>query len=168
MRGGERVPFKVDCFTHLNRFRLIRGKHMNKHLANARFSFLYVFISAIAVGIAMTYSLIAGLAWWQTALVLIGGVVGACATLFTVLEVRRIAQTPEQRAAEALIEQENPDALPPVVVLPPTGDPCPHHEDYPESAGFSEEQLVFRTPDRTPLIEDFLDRRAKRKQQAAR
>jgi len=140
---------------------------MNKHLANARFSFLYVIISAVAVGIVMTYSLIAGLAIWQTALALTGGLLGAWATLFTLLEIRRIAQTPEDRAAEALIEQENPDAMPTVVVLPPTGDPCPHHEDYPESAGFSEEQLVFRTPDRTPLIEDFLDRRAQKKQKAA-
>jgi hypothetical protein len=140
---------------------------MKKLWANARFGFLYLVMAAVVVGCAGTYSLITGLAWWQTALLLIGGLLGAWATLFSLLEIRLIVQTPSDKAEEALLEESNPYGPHNVVVLPPTGDPCPHHEDYPESAGFSEEQLVFRTPDRTPLIEDFLDRRAKRKQKAA-
>jgi hypothetical protein len=115
----------------------------------------------------MTYSLVANLSRFQTTLALTGGLLGAWATLFTLLEIRRIA-----RKARGLTEDPiNPaDLYVPktVVVLPPTGDPCPHHEDYPESAGFSEEQLVFRTPDRTPIIEDFLERRAARKAKAGR
>jgi len=140
---------------------------MNKYLANARFIFLYAVISAVVVGIVMTYSWVVDLAWFQTALALTGGLLGAWATLFTLLEIRRIARKARGQAEEPINEA---DLYVPktVVVLPPTGDPCPHHEDYPESAGFSEEQLVFRTPDRTPLIEDFLDRRAAKKQQAAR
>src|SRR5574340_1801626 len=100
---------------------------MDKHLANARFSFLYVAIAAVAVGCAMTYSLVAGLRPWQAALVLIGGVLGAWATLFSFLEVRRLSQTPSDKAAEALLEKENPYGPRTVVVRPPTGAPYPHH-----------------------------------------
>lgn len=141
---------------------------MNKRLLNARFHFLYVVISAVAIGCALTYSFIAGLGSWQTVLVLMGLLLGAWATLFSFLEVRRLAQTPKERADEALTEEPDPYAPRTVVVEPPTGVPYPHHEDYPESAGLEEGQLLSRLTDPTPLIEDFLSRRHKEKQKAAR
>jgi hypothetical protein len=140
---------------------------MNKHLLNARFSFLYVVISAVAIGCAMTYSFVAGLGSWQTILVLVGLLVGAWATLFSFLEVRRLAQAPKS-VDETFKKEPDPSAPRTVVVEPPTGAPYPHHEDYPESAGLEEGQLLSRLTDPTPLIEDFLSRRHKEKQKAAR
>ena len=141
---------------------------MNKNFANANFTFLYVVISAVAVGCSGIYSLITGLAWWQTALVMIGGLLGAWAILFTFLELRRVAQTQNDNAQEAPNKEENPYVSRTIVVLPSTGMPYPHHEDYPESAGLTEEQLVSRLPNKTPIIEDYLDRHAKEKQTLAR
>lgn len=132
-----------------------------------KFAFLYVVISAVVVGCAMTYSWIAGLAWWQTVLVLIGGLAGAWATVFSFLEVRRIAKTPKYRAEEALKEEADPYASRTVVVAPPTGEPYPHHEDYAESAGLDQGQLTSHLPDSTPFIDTFLSRR-EQKQKAAR
>jgi len=140
---------------------------MNKHLLNARFNFLYAVISAIAIGCAITYIFIAGLGGWQTAMVSVGLLLGAWATLFSFLEVRRLAQTPKS-VDEALKEEPDPYAPRTVVVEPPTGVPYPHHEDYPESAGLEEGQLVSRLTDPTPLIEDYLIRRHKEKEKAVR
>jgi len=140
---------------------------MKKQLADPRFVFLYLVISAFVVGVAMTYSFVADLGAWQTVLLLLGGLIGGWATLFTLLEVRRIAKTPKYLADEALEQEPNPYGPRKVIVKPPTGDPCVHHEDYPESAGLTEEQLLFRIADPTPIIEEYLTRRAKKKQQAA-
>lgn len=141
---------------------------MNKHLVNAKFNFLYVVISAVVVGCAGTYSLIADLRTWQTVLLFMGALLGAWATLFSLLEMHKLGQTPKCEADEALKEKPDPYAPRAVVVMPPTGAPYPHHEDYPESAGLEEGQLVSRLPYPTPLIEDFLNRRALKKQRAAR
>jgi len=138
---------------------------MNRYFVNARFNFLYVVISAIAIGCATTYSLIAGLGTWQTMLLLTGGLIGAWATLFVFLEMRRIAQTPNYKADQALLQEPDPYAPRTVTVASSTGEPYPHHEDYPESAGLEEGQLTARLNDPTPFIEEFLNRR---KQKAAR
>jgi hypothetical protein len=132
-----------------------------------RFAFLYVAISAPVVACVMAYSAIGGLRWWQSLLLLLGGLIGAWATVFSFLEVRRIAQTPQDRADEAL-KAATPYVSRTVVVAPPTGDPCPHHEDYPESAGFDQSQLTSRIPDETPFIERLLNRRSEKKQLAGR
>jgi len=132
-----------------------------------KFAFLYVAISAPVIAVVMTYSTITGLAWWQTLLLLTGGLIGAWGTVFSFLEVRRVSQTAKDRADEAL-NAANPYASRTVVVEPPTGDPCPHHEDYPESAGFDQGQLTSRLPDATPLIERLLSRRRAEKQGAPR
>lgn len=126
-----------------------------------KFAFLYVAISALVLAVAMTYSSIAGLSGPQTALLLVGGLIGAWATVFTLLEIRRLGQTPKERADEALI-RENPYFSRSVTVQPPTGDPCPHHEDYPESAGLDQGQLTSRTPEPTPFIEDLLAKRRRK------
>lgn len=133
-----------------------------------KFAFLYVLISAVVVPCAMTYSSLTGLGWKQTSLLLIGGLVGAWATVFSFLEVYRIGQTPQQRAAEILTEEADPYTSRTVTVQPPTGDPCPHHEDYPESAGFDQGQLTSRLTESTPLVEAFLSHRRREKQKAAR
>ena len=138
---------------------------MNNQLLNARFSFLYVVISVAAVGCAMTFSWIADLNRLQTVLLLMGGLLGAWATLFSLLEIRRLAQK-SKSVDEALKEEADPYAPRTVVVGPPTGAPYPHHEDYPESAGLEEGQLCSRLTNPTPLIEDFLNRRSKTKQKA--
>ncbi len=132
-----------------------------------RFAFLYVVISAIVVACVMGYSALAGLLWWQSLLLLIGGLIGAWATLFTFLEVRRLAQD-QNSAGEALREEEDPYAPRTVVVAPPTGEPYPHHEDFPESAGFDQGQLTSKLAAETPFLERFLSRRRSEKQLAAR
>ena len=127
-----------------------------------RFAFLYFVIAAGAVASAMTYSGITGLAWWQTVLLLIGSVVVGLAILFSILEVRRLAQTPDQ-AAKAAEQARNPYTSRIVVVEPPTADPYPHHEDYGQSAGFDQGQLTSHLPDATPFVQEFLRRRPAKK-----
>ena len=136
-----------------------KGELMNRYLVNARFSFLYVVIFSIAIGCASTYSLIAGLGRWQTMLLLAGALIGAWATLFAFLEIRRVAKTPNYKTDEALLQEPNPYAPRTVTVGSSTGEPYPHHEDYPESAGLEEGQLTARLNDPTPFIEEFLNRR---------
>lgn len=133
-----------------------------------KFAFLYLAISAVVVACAMTFSGIVGLAWWQTVLLLIGGLVGAWATVFSFLEVRRLGQTAMNTADQALEENANPYSSRTVAVDPPTGDPYPHHEDYPESQGLDQGQLTSRLPDATPFIDSFLRHGRNKKQEATR
>ena len=121
---------------------------------NERFAFLYVVIAAGAVASAMIYSDITGLAWSKSLMLAIGAVIVGCAILFSVLEVRRLAQTPEE-AAKARMDAVNPYTSRTLVVDPPTADPYPHHEDYTQSAGFDQGQLTSRIADTTPIIEKF-------------
>ena len=132
-----------------------------------RFAFLYVVISAAAIGCAMTYSWIASLNRWQTVLLVIGCLIGAWATVFSFLEVRRIAKSGKS-AAESV--QEEVDLYPSrtVVVAPPTGDPYPHHEDYSESAGLDQGQLTSQLTGSTPFTEGLLSRRRNEKQEVGR
>lgn len=126
-----------------------------------RFAFLYVAISAVVVAGAMTFSGIAGLTRGQTALLLIGTLIGAWATVFSLLEVRRIARAASHRTD--LAEGANPYTSRTLIVNPPTGEPYPHHEYFTESQGFDQGQLTSRLPDATPLIESFLGRRRNKK-----
>jgi len=130
-----------------------------------RFTFLYVVISAIAIAFVMTYSGIAGLAWWQSLLMLIGCLTVGWAFLFSVLEMRRLAQKPKNKGDEALTEA-NPYSPRIVAVKPPTGEPYPHHEYYAESQGFDQGQLTSQLPDSTPFIDRFLSRGREKKQKA--
>jgi len=143
---------------------------VHKHLVSSepRFAFLYVVISAVAVACVMIYSAIAGLAWWQTSLLLIGCLVGAWGTLFSFLEVRGLPQTPKNRAGEALQEYADPYLPRTVIVAPPTGEPYPHHEDYAQSSGLDQGQLTSQLPDLTPFVDRFLSRRSTKKQKAGR
>ncbi|MBZ5609286.1 MAG: hypothetical protein LAP38_13565 [Acidobacteriia bacterium] len=147
---------------------------MPKHLLNGslasqpKFAFLYVVISTVAIAGVMTYSAIAGLAWWQSLLLLIGCLIGAWMTLFSFLEMHRLAPTPKNPAGGAPQEEADPYAPRTVVVAPPTGDPYPHHEDYAESSGFDQGQLTSKLPDETPFIGMFLSRRRFKKQMAGR
>jgi len=115
----------------------------------------------------MTYSWIAGLATWQTVSLLIAGLIGAWATLFSFLEVSGIAQRAKS-ADEVFKKEVDPYAPRTVVVEPPTGEPYPHHEDYPESAGLDQGQLTSDLIGSTPFIDTFLSRRRHEKQKAAR
>jgi hypothetical protein len=187
LTAGEPVTLSEYCFhPSPTDFSSEGGNIMHQQLLNAsvagsgkakfigvargeeKFAFLYVVISAVAVGCAMTYSFIAGLAWWQTMLVLIGGLSGAWATVFSFLEIRRLAQTPKDAADEALKEEADPYTSRAVFVEPPTGDPYPHHEDYAESAGLDQGQLTSQLPDSSPLLDTFLSRRRSQKQKVAR
>jgi len=132
-----------------------RSKFASIAPGNERFAFLYVVIAAGATASAMIYSGIAGLAWSRSLLMVIGAVVVGWAVLFSVLEVRRLAQTPDE-AAKAREDASNPySARTVVVVEPPTADPYPHHEDYVQSSGFDQGQLTSRIADTTPFIGKF-------------
>lgn len=124
-----------------------------------RFAFLYVAISALVVACGMTFSGVAHLTGGQTVLLLCGLLVGAWATVFSLLEVRRITRTAKNGADEALDQAANPYFSRTVVVKPATGEPYPHHEYFTESQGFDQGQLTSRLPDATPIIESFLARR---------
>ena len=140
---------------------------MKKHLSNGsvpggqKFTFLYVVISTAAIAGVMTISGIAGLAWWQSLLMLIGCLIVGWTVLFTLLEVRRLGGSPKHRASEGPEQDADPYAPRAVVVAPPTGEPYPHHEDYVESQGFDQGQLTSRIADTTPLVDRLLGRRKK-------
>jgi hypothetical protein len=145
---------------------------MQKHsllgsFGHEKFAFLYAVVSVAVIGIVMTYSWIAGLAWWQTVLMLVGLLVGALATLFSLLEIRRIAQRVD-RGGEALQEEANPYPPRAVSVAPPTGDPCPHHEDYTESQGLDQGQLTAHLPDATPFVDKLMSRKKPQETPAGR
>lgn len=133
-----------------------QAKHMGIAPGRERFAFLYAVIAAAAIASAMIYSGIAGLAWWQSVFLVIGTVIVGWAILFSILEVRRLAQSPEERAAEAL--EEGPNAYPArtLTVDKPTGEPYPHHEDHTESPGFDQGQLTSRIPETTPFIDKLV------------
>jgi len=130
-----------------------------------KFAFLYAVISVVAIGCAMTFSWIVGLAWWQAALLVIGCLIGAWATLFSLLEIQRLGAKPKS-AEEALSEEADPYASRSVVVDPPTGDPYPHHEDYAQSSGQDQGQLTSRLTGSTPFVDAILSRRRMAKQTA--
>lgn len=128
---------------------------------------MYLVISALAVGGGMTYSWINGLSVWQTVALVSGSLIGACATLFTFLELFRIAE-PAKATDEAFKNEPDPYAPETIVVEPPTGEPYPHHEDHVESAGFDQGQLTSRLNESTPLIDTLMSRLPKEKQKATR
>jgi len=133
-----------------------------------RFVFLYAVIAAGAIASAMIYRAVAGLAWWQSLLMLFTCLTVGWAILFSILEVRRLGQTPKERADEALEGSSNPYPARIVDVAPPTGDPYPHHEDYAESAGLDQSQLTSRLPNSTPFIDGILSRWHDKRQKAVR
>ena len=139
-----------------------RAKFLGIAPGEEKFAFLYVVIAVAAVAWATTYSWIARLTWRQGVPLVIGCVVAGCAVIFTVLEVRRLAQTPKQRADQALQQEPDPYAPRTVVVLPETGEGCVHHENYPESPGLDQGQLTSQLSGSTPFVDRFLSRRSKK------
>jgi hypothetical protein len=144
-----------------------KAKFMRVVPGQEKFAFLYLAISALVLAGAMTFSGIAGLTTLQTVLLLIGCLIGAWGTLFTLLEIRRITRTPTDKANDALEVAASPYASRTVIVKPPTGEPYPHHEYFTESPGLDQGQLTSRIPGDTPFIESFLSRRRSKKQAAA-
>lgn len=135
-----------------------KAKFLGVPQGQEKFAFLYVAISAIAVTCAMTFSGIAGLSRFQTVLLLIGALIGAWGTLFSVLEVRRIARAAMKKADHGAWDGD-PYYSRTLAVKPPTGEPYPHHEYFTESQGLDQGQLTARTPGGTPLIDSFLSRK---------
>ena len=79
-------------------------------------------------------------------------------TLFSLLEFTGVAEN-ARRAEDGLKSEPDPYAPRQITVAPPTGEPYPHHEDHPESAGLDQGQLTSRLSETTPLIDLFLNRR---------
>ena len=121
-----------------------------------KLDFLYVVIGVGVLVSAGLYSLVAGLRLWQTLIVLFGGLSVGWALLYSILEVRRLAQTAKEREEELL----DPYFSRTVTIEPPTDDPCPHHEDYRESSGQDQGQRTSRLPGSTPLVDRILERGA--------
>jgi len=127
----------------------------------AKYTFLYVVGSAIAMTAAIVYSLMAGLVWWHALLVFGGCLLAAWVIVFAFLDVRGSGQNATKN--EALQEGPDPYASRTLEVAPPTGEAYPHHEDYVESQGFDQGQLTARIPGSTPFFDSFLERREKQK-----
>jgi hypothetical protein len=125
-----------------------------------KFTFIYVAGSGVAVTCAVAYSLMAGLVWWHSLLLLIGCLLAAWALVFTFMEVRRIAGAAKTNADETLSKDADLYVSRTVTVSPPTGEAYPHHEYYAESAGLDQGQLTSQLPGSTPFIEKFLSRRS--------
>jgi hypothetical protein len=104
---------------------------------SSRVAFTFVVASASAITCITLYSLIAGFSRFETVFLLVG-----------FFEVRRIAS-----GSNSIAEREapDPDVSRVIVAGPPTGQPYPHHEHYPESAGFDQGQLTSRLPDQPPV-----------------
>lgn len=128
----------------------------------SRVVFPYVIVFAVLISLFAGIGMMAGMRWWEILLWCVGTCLVVGGIIFTFFEVRRLAgiTNPGQLA----LEEEEADRLTRhlIVVEESTGDPCPHHEDYPGSAGFDQGQLTSRDPGSTPLIEDLLRRRRQR------
>ena len=124
--------------------------------------FLYALFSVAAIAGATTYSWIHGLRGWETVLLWIGCLLGAWATLFSFLEMRRLGQSPKEQADEVLGPEADPYIPRNVEVRPETGDAQVHHDFYPEIAGLDQGQLTSQLSGTTPLVDSFLERRRKK------
>lgn len=123
----------------------------------SRVVFPYVMVFAAVLSLIAGLGMMAGLHAWEVALWSIGGCLVVSLIIFTFFEVRRLAGI--SMSSEELARQEaEADRRIVVEVQGPTGDPCPHHEDYAESAGRDQGQLTSASPEGTPFVEDFLRR----------
>jgi hypothetical protein len=115
---------------------------------SSRVAFTFVVASASAITCITLYSLIAGFSRFETVFLLVGCLIVIWAMIFSFFEVRRIAS-----GSNSIAEREapDPDVSRVIVAGPPTGQPYPHHEHYPESAGFDQGQLTSRLPDQPPV-----------------
>jgi hypothetical protein len=111
-------------------------------------------IVSVAFGVAIL-SMVVSFIWWQSLLLAMGMSLVVWGITFTVLEVRRIAGI--HRTLDEVVAYRNQCGA--VVVQPPTGDACPHHEDYPESPGMDQGQLTSNLQGSTPLIDLLLHSR---------
>ena len=139
-----------------------KAKFMGIARGQEKFAFLYGVIAAVTVTCVVAYALIANLNLWRSLLLLTGCLLVGWAFVFHFLEMRRAART-RNGAVEAVAEEPDPYLPRTVAVAPPTEEPYPHHEDFPESAGFDQSQLTARIPGSTPFIDRFLDREEKQK-----
>lgn len=133
----------------------------------SRIAFAYAVVTAIAVTCIVLYSLMAGLAWSQVLLLMIGCLFVLWAIVFTFFEVGRLAGA-SKKAGGPTPEGVDPDSPRRVIVEPPTGHPYPHHEDHAGSAGLDQGQLTSRLPGATPFIDELLDRRRRKEQETRR
>ncbi len=113
-------------------------------------------ISAIVATCIILFTLQAGWKWPQALVLLIGSLVLVWAILFSFMELRRVATG--SPAITGPREEFDPDAPRRVTVRPPTGNPEPHHEHYPESPGQDQGQLTSRL-EGTPSLREMLRRR---------
>jgi len=128
----------------------------------SRVAFPYAVASTVTISLVIGVATMAGLLWWETLI----GALGACLfismIIFTLFEVRRIAGISRSHAERLRDEQEaDREARHTVIVQPPTGQPYPHHENDPGTEGFDQGQLTARIPCSTPVVEEWLSKRAK-------
>lgn len=122
----------------------------------SRNAFVYVVANAITLSCAITYALVAHLAWWQNLLLTAGSVIFVSMVVFSYLEVARLGRI--SRSSTASPVEEDVEVMRVVVVEPPTGAPYPHHEDHDGSQGQDQGQLTSRLAGSTPLV-DLLAKR---------
>jgi hypothetical protein len=130
-----------------------------------RITFVFVVVTAVIVTSIVSYGLMAALTSWESLVLLMGTLILVWAIVFTILEMYRLARLPKNGSGQAVIEDEDDLDFPrTVVVQPPTGEPCPHHEYYPESPGLDQGQLTSQLPGSTLWIGELMDiwRRKKR------
>lgn len=117
-------------------------------------------IVGVAVGVVMI-SMAVGLVWWQSLALGVGVSLVVWGVTFTVLEVRRIAGiSTASRTPDEIEAYRNRHRA--VLVLPPTDEPCIHHENCAESPGMDQGQLTSNLPAGTPLIDRLLHARGRR------
>lgn len=143
------------------------GQSKSKSEGQEKFTFLYGALSAVAVALAIIYSVFAGFSWQHCLLLSIGAAVVGYSIAFTFAELYKSDKTKKVSAAEAAKEEEV-YAPRPVSVSPPTGDPYPHHEDYTESQGLDQGQLTARIPGTTPFVGELESRHGKQEEKAAK
>ena len=126
----------------------------------SRVAFTFVVVSAIAITCVTVYGLVAGVTWFEGLFVLGGVLALIWAILFSLFEVRRIADRSKSIGGE--MTGPDPDRARTVSVGPPSGHPYPHHEQIEGSMGLDQGQLTSRSPD-LPPISDLLNWRRKNK-----
>lgn len=110
--------------------------------------FPYIVALILTITFVTLLSLAAGLSASEAALVVVGSAVLVWAGVFTLIQFIRFSKRPGSRH----LEKPERDVRRVLMVLPPTGEPQPHHEHHPESPGLDQGQLTCHWPSSTPLV----------------
>ena len=111
-----------------------------------------------AATVAIIIGMVTGFSWGKYLLVtivsavLLGGLLYTFRAMYKAGRQDQVTEQSDERSADCPIHLRPTHGTETTNGGPPTGEPYPHHEDYPESAGEDQGQLTSHLPGSTPLM----------------